>query len=313
MKSAGSRIARELDFKRTIRVLVEFTEFDETDTAIGTTTHGPKYIAKQLIGQTKSKEYLVPQSLVKQQAKLPKQYSSDKSDFTIQINTRKNWNFVPNLMEITKDQHDLELVVVHELTHGLGFSSDLECNEHYEYSGEHYLAPRVSRSEDRMSIGFLPVSIYDSLIYSRFGSIGGLCGLLRKFHRPISSKSAFLSKMDCDPEFMAVGLVLFIIATSNDARLIFPDGTDAAVKTVLGSFAKGKSLCHLADTFKSSADFLMTSSATKGTTLNSEMAKYNSTSIYGPKTFKVLETLGWPTRSSPNAIPLIDISSTSLN
>ena len=317
IESAGKRIANELNFKRPINVMVEFVDNFEGDRRLGSAKQGPIFVARQLIENEVSQAYQVPQALIKQHnPSLIK--SSEKADFSIKINSKQNWNFKPNLDSIPDDLYDLEMVVAHELTHGLGFSTSLQCTKNSKYPDFEYLFPGILHDKAKNEVGVLPISIYDSLVHSGPISVKNWCRELQKFRAVGIKPNVFNDDLDCNAEFMAIVLNLFSLATLqlkksgltnvDEPILKFKDGSNAGIKAMDGYFRPGKSLCHLADHFKQTPDFLMTSGKRRGVTLNSQMSKYDSRMVYGPNTLKVMESLGWHTKESPNGISFTDIS-----
>ena len=74
--------------------------------------------------------------------------------------------------------------------------------------------------------------------------------------------------------------------------------------TFLNQYLLGSSISHLdRDTYVNTADFLMVPAAIPGQTLDSIIAKHPSKyGVIGPGLLAILQTIGWPTKESPNPI-----------
>lgn len=122
IRSAGQRIAKEIKFQKPIRVLVDIDYF-EMHNLLVQTQPDPNYIATIQEGNHRQ-EVTLPQALAKQRSILDDNVANG-ADFKIYINGNQNWNLHPHSDSIYQDYLDLEMLVAHELTHGLGFMSGL--------------------------------------------------------------------------------------------------------------------------------------------------------------------------------------------
>ena len=155
----------------------------------------------------------------------------------------------------------------------------------------------------------LPISIYDTLIHSGADSVGEIGRVFEKTKLPKPNLRSFLPRLLMNSEFMSTVQRLYAIATKKGAVVIFPDGTEANVFTLDSNYVAGSTLHHLDKGYELSKDFIMNPYAIQGETLNSIMSKFNTTSVYGPITMKILQEIGWSTWISPSATRFVDIES----
>ena len=229
------------------------------------------------------------------------------ADMIIFVDDNINWNFIPNQYEIKEDEFDLESVIVHELLHGMGFTSELKIVDDIT----NQLRTRFVQFKAAHKQRLMPISIYDSLIHSNHGSISDIGQIFEDTLAPLTCQEHFEMKLQQDSEFMTAIKKLHLIATSKYSHLKFMDGSTAYLKTSDNlmpstSFVPGTSLCHFNDLYYKTSDFLLTSGTVKGSTLNSEMLRTNSTSVLGPRTRKTLEHMGWDLGNGPR-VKFVDI------
>ena len=147
--------------------------------------------------------------------------------------------------------------------------------------------------------------MYESFMHSNsesFAKVGNIFGNIK--NRSNITEDGFVDELESNQEFMTAALKLFSMATSDNVYLLLPDNTKIILNTNVEAYHKGTALCHFSDIYKSSPDFLMTAFFKHGQTLNFILNEVNSTSVYGPRTLKTLEAIGWPTRNQPKGIEL---------
>ncbi len=125
--SAGRRIASVLNITQSISVSASFRPFCVLYTNGGcpySSTLGQAGPTTYWTAKINDYEVLVPQALFKQ---IPKNatYQLGNFDITADFNSEFSFWFAADETVINASQVDLEAVIVHELTHGLGFLSNL--------------------------------------------------------------------------------------------------------------------------------------------------------------------------------------------
>ena len=251
--------------------------------------------------------YSFPQALIKQIPNFDSRTLSNVVDFYITINPAKSFNLVPNQPTIPKEKSDLEYCVAHEILHGMGFTSTLQNYKVSILRTVSYLAPLVLRDPINNEYYVNPISIYDSFLYhgkESFAEIGRAFNTIGK--QGITNLKEYGDYLESNPDFMASALQLYDLATSEYLNVILPTGEDIMLKIKnKNDLNPASSISHFSDEYRQSADFLMTAAHNYGTTLNSEMLKWNSNSVMGPNTMALLEAMGWATRRNPNPVQLI--------
>ncbi len=231
--------------------------------------------------------------------------------------------------EIGQDQFDFLFVIVHELIHGLGFTtgwSDYINNNQEEKTIPRVLTPQISAKVNSVTgevifEGFLE-NIFDkylviftssSLISSNSNSnnsnhykkLSDITKELNKFAGGIGaifkSRDDFFSAFKASPQYK-LALELMKYATIPKSIGFLPKvnnnkGYDDIImlETSINPYTTGSSICHLDYiTYSMNSDFLMRFLQDRGFTLNEEIqlgGDYKGGAI-GPKLRLILESLG---------------------
>ena len=267
-----------------------------------------------MVNGFKSQPLTVPQVILKQGSNIRNSKADDKADFKIFVNLDKDWNLIPKKSKIKSKKLDLEMYIAHELTHGLGFQSVLSLYQN-AYSKAYYSATFMAEMPTIKGYRMLPISVYDSLIYEVSGdeminesnSIARLGKVFEDTIEPNIPKEEYSKKFESNGAFMTAVMKLYEMAVSKKLVIAIDDGLTVKIDE-FGKFSKQTTpIDHLADQFYNGPDFLMTRDLKAGDTLNSMMQKYNSTSIYGHNTIRILEMMGYKTDVNTWPVEYVDV------
>ncbi|CAJ0842223.1 21431_t:CDS:2 [Entrophospora sp. SA101] len=231
--------------------------------------------------------------------------------------------------KIGEDQLDFLFVVVHELIHGLGFTSG--WNDYINNQGDkttpEILTPQISAkfnptTGEVIFEGFIE-SIFDKylVIFTSSSSTGDykckrlsdITKELNKFAGGIGaifkSRNDFFSAFKASPQYqLALKLMRYatipksigFLLKDNSNTNCNKDKNDVVIlETSISPYVTGSSICHLDyNTYSINGDFLMRFIQDRGITLNEEIqlgGNYKGGSI-GPKLRLILESLGYITQ-----------------
>jgi hypothetical protein len=316
-ENAGKRIASALDIKETIIVQALFHSFcssqrnancRDANNTLGRAS-GAAYFPASRIG---SKDvYFYSQSLVKQLKKNSDVHYA-KADIFAEFNSDFNFWFQGSGVPIKQNDTDFEFVVLHELTHGLGFESAW-----VQYSGYYtmltrnagYLAPLpfAQGSSDQSAIvsTFSPLSIFDSFLRSTtdFATLGRE---ILKYRPKDIRLPDFISGFESSPQFANARLAMTGATGGTDALRFQPVNGQSISLHSPSRFQQGTSISHVDSRLATTPDFLMIPAITPlvGQRLDQIMASVNASSIYGPGTMAIMSAIGWPTKQSPEPIAI---------
>ena len=231
-----------------------------------------------------------PRALAKQLVDWPTANNDHEADFKISINTNHDWNLIPNLNWIQKNLIDLEIVVIHELTHGLGFTTALVHYEHSDSKQSPYLAPVIFLNYPTNKIKVKQVSVFDSLVHCGTNTF---MNVIRGFENVIVPVDGYKAALENTSEFMIAGHKLYELAKSKQLYIPLQDESKVQLDT-----EERMDVAHLHRKYLNTADTIMTPFSLRGQTMNSIMRKYNMESIYGPNTRGILELMGYDFRSN---------------
>jgi hypothetical protein len=283
LELAGTEIGRLLQISNPIKVKASLKPL--TTGILGQA--GPSSMFPVIMG---GQSQNIPVALLKQ-LNVNKNPVLPSFDILVDFNSRQKWYFATNPATKKRDAFDFELVAAHELTHGLGFISNLGKTENIPGIGQ-VLVPTLVRVRGN-KIAFQPPSVLD-------------IGLRNQNSKLIDH----LNKIE--QEFLKSGLGLTQFRTflaqngvaRQAARQIFQMSTSQLGYQVKdGSFVpmftppqfSRSSRSHLDSPFLKTPDFLMASSISN----NKFKADLKLTRIYGPVTLQMLESFGWPTVNNP--------------
>lgn len=220
--------------------------------------------------------YLYPQALAKQLVmKAPSGGSWNPTDIIAAFNSDNDpeeklpngvsafW-FKESKVPIIKNQYDLELTILHELLHGLGFTS--KWNRYIpsvKYPGNfmNFLTPQFNFDKQSDGIkmnGCEPLSIYDKFIY------------IKSENKPLSD---YYSRMTSDSlckenQKPADWFKIFNSTVGKDSRILFGYATTPnSLELRIGSrkvdlytanhFSSGSAISHVSSSYKASSESLM--------------------------------------------------------
>ncbi|CAI2172507.1 17454_t:CDS:1 [Funneliformis geosporum] len=247
---------------------------------------------------------LYPQALIKQ-FQLKKAPEFSEFDINAGFSSRANFWFDGD-PQISPNQTDLVLVVVHEMIHGLGFANSwrypFEMNPNTQID---FLTPILLTEEVNGKIifeGFQELAFDRYLVFLPSGKpLTSITTELNKFAgkgTKFSSVDAFLNKWLNSVQYELAKSV-YIAATTPLGIGFLPRGlSDLNYAIPLETSIKyrvGSSIGHLdSSTYNNTADFLMKFVATKGATYeNLTIINGNHSEIIGPATRSILESLGY--------------------
>ena len=238
---------------------------------------------------------MIPQSLAFQQETPPQSRFGTGADISVTFNTNyKNLNMIPNLNSIPQNQVDFEFFAAHEIIHGLGIGQSV----YYFYrKGIPRLTTKGLKPLYRNYQGSAAISKFSSFIHHESESFQDIVNdFVVLNNRQLSTFWKLMLKAE----------KLYKFATSDNVYALLPDSTKIKLYTNQ-TYLPSSSLNHLSMDYFNSSDFLMVPRLGWGQTLNSKMKKFNSTSLFGPNTRKLLEAIGWATKENPKPIKFINL------
>ncbi|CAG8490771.1 11714_t:CDS:2 [Dentiscutata heterogama] len=226
--------------------------------------------------------------------------------------------------QIQPNQTGFEELVLHELTHGLGFLSS--WSNDYLDENSLFLTPNIDgiiynvgdnieRNSELVFRGFLE-NAFDKymVLTSDKTRTTELTSKLDKFldgqDTKFASINEFKEKFKASPQFdiakqmyttcIKPNSLGFLLNTSNSKNDV------VVLETGIDPFLSGSSLSHVDEKlFDNTSEFLMTFEQTPGRTLEDSIAasgsgKGGKEEAIGPKILAILETLGFATSNNPN-------------
>ena len=262
------RLASQVLFRQPLNVEIEFMEYQETleeDIPIAYAL-SPKWFAGRIgSGQL----FMYPQPLVKQ-LEISFQVEFVPIDIKIQLNSKVKWNL--GQAEIS-DSVDLELTVIHELIHGLGFATNLvNYKPNYDQSMS-YLVTRLRETHAKMLYFELP-TIFTSLLLGKSSEFRELASKIATFPIKNTTPSEYLQLFESTEEFISAARKLFADSTSGSVKI--PGITEFVHIYSPATFKTSSSLSHLNISYSSSPEFIMTPNVEKGDTLADKIALRNA-------------------------------------
>jgi hypothetical protein len=322
-ESAGNRIAEILKIKQTIIVNVKYHSFCETgnesncrnsNNTLGRASSAAYFPVRLPLG---AEVYLYPQSLVKQlQAK--ERLNMASVDIFAEFNSDFPFYFANSNRPIQPDEIDFEFVVGHELTHGLGFESGwVHYGYYYKSKRQDYLAPLPyafgSTSSAAKVSSFSPLTVFDAYLYAEGKGLSGYDRAVFQFNGKGLSIREFIQQFENSGSPLEAARNVMRVSTNPDSSLSFQ--AKSLGKIALNSqqkFVQGTSMSHVHQSSADGKEFLMVPAVNslKGISLDGMIARSGSGYIYGPMTREIMQTLGWPTKDSPNppGIQIVDYS-----
>ncbi|CAG8451690.1 5471_t:CDS:2 [Diversispora eburnea] len=306
--NAGEEISKVLKLKQIIHVNATFT--DLFDATILGSAYSARYMS--LTSDDKiMRNY--PQALVKQfSLTVYPEYNAD--DILASFNAGQNWWFRTDNETIGSDQFDFYLIVLHELIHGLGFSSSwgnyIEVADNQNTTG---LTPNVNFNDDSQFEGFTE-RIFDK--YVKFIPNGVSSTSIYYTSQlnesiPIGTSfnniSEFVTQIKSSPQWDYAESALLSATTNGGLTFIPAKNTSWNEEFYLESsiipYVQGSSITHISLLYESTSDFLMKYIFNPGESMEYLIQRGgNYSSPIGPRILSVLESIGYETDAYPNPI-----------
>ena len=145
-----------------------------------------------------------------------------------------------------------------------------------------------------------PVDIFDSFISGSRYNFKDLAKDLESFGNQGTTAAEFLPNFESSGRPFLAAQRLFQESTQGQGKLFFTtrDGTKVQLYSP-SRYEQGSSVSHVAISNSNTENFLMIPALSPGITLEAVMSRVGARSVYGSEIQKVLETVGWPTPSSP--------------
>jgi hypothetical protein len=305
--TAGKFITATLNLKAVISVDAQFLNFcvthgycDKKNRILGTA--GPARLIPYQ-DSTDDKVRFYPQALYKQM-NLPEHPQFRKNEIMGMFNSDANYWFEGDPLPIPNGQVDILYVILHELIHGLGFSTAWNNNAGIQGALTPVIGPSFITSTPEgfpliTANGQFFESIFDKYIVLLPSGkpLTSITDELNKF--PInldSSESEFINSFIASPQF-SFAQEVYKSATTHGAMGFQLNNDDHLIlETSLVPFVKGSSIGHVdLQTYLNTSDFLMMFTHPPRSTLGQMMSRIgnpNTTGPIGPKLRLFLGTLG---------------------
>ncbi|GBB98208.1 hypothetical protein RclHR1_03170004 [Rhizophagus clarus] len=329
--SAGKYITATLNLKTQIQVNAQFLDFckEQGDCDTQSIILGAARPSRMIPHQdTDGRVRLFPQALYKQ-LNLPNNHPQmGPDDITAMFNSNMDYWFEGDPLPMSERQVDLLYVVVHELTHGLGFT-----NSWNDYLNMQILTPIIGEIQTNggaPQAQFVEYVFDRSVVLTQTGQpLTSVADQLNQFQiNGAGTEQDFMNSFTASPQYPIAknmynlasqhGSMAFVLSSNiqpntpltadqiqNDALLL---------ETSLVPFEPSSSIGHVDfQTYKNTSDFLMMFTYPPGQTLDDMMSAAGSTTTtgpMGPKLRQLLGILGYQVK--PNYTPpAINISSDS--
>ncbi|CAG8511202.1 10277_t:CDS:2 [Funneliformis caledonium] len=310
-ESAGQIIVATISLRNPITVDASFYDFCKTDNQCSNDNKivagGANPARTIALMDEEGVERHYPQALVKQ---LPFERHPDFGPFDIlaKFNSEADYWFEGDESQIKPNQADFQLVVLHELIHGLGFYSS--WNDFFDFVNPQGLTPipsvegELNENSGMIFNGFIE-NIFDKyLIFLSSGEyvsnittvINTIVNEKGKFYE---TPKDFIIKFKSSPQYLQSQMMLKTATIPFSLGFLPKNANDSSeaivLETTLNPFQTGSSLGHVDyKTYMNTSDFLMTYKQGSGLTLGDYMSiggNYTGGPI-GPKLRQVLKTMG---------------------
>jgi hypothetical protein len=299
--TAGKFLTATLNLKTAITIDAQFLNFcltygdcDNEKVILGSTRPGRMIPNLDSDGKTR----LYPQALLKQ-LELPEHPQFGSSDIITSFNSNTNYWFEGDPLPTLKDNSDMLYVVVHELIHGLGFTTAWR-----DYFNIKALTPVPGYFSTDTNGQFYEFVFDKNLVLLPSGkSLTTIVDEINKF--PINldlTEEEFTSSFMKSPQFAVAqemynnaitrGTIGFLINPNLQPNTQLTQDDVVLLETSLNPFLRGSSVAHVdLQTYFNSSDFLMMFSYPK-ISLGQMMLKVGSTNTTGPVGPKLRLLLG---------------------
>jgi hypothetical protein len=304
---AGKKIASALRIRQTINIDVYIHSFcdgvancDLQDVLgqSGASNFFPGYI-----GSDSSLTALYPQALVKQMhvnSNISDSYTP--YDIEMEFNTDFDFWYPNDTIPINATQYDFEFVILHEITHGLGFSSgwtnyyEALYSPTYNYIQPNWLAPYIAYSSGS-GYDFAFSNAFDLNLYSADGT--WLMDLANDVYSAAPSRSVrtfFTNFQQNGFQPYSSAKKAYQVSTSSGQLYYRYNNTNQFRVFSPQAYQTGSTGSHFnyAD-YVSTADFLMVQALSHGRSFQSFLSNHESEMIgpYGPITMRTMSNMGW--------------------
>ncbi|CAB4399069.1 unnamed protein product [Rhizophagus irregularis] len=321
--TAGKFITATLNLKTAITVDAQFLNYcltygdcDQEKVILGSTRP-----ARMIpIQDTDGKVRLYPQALLKQ-LELPEHPQYGPSDIITSFNSDTNFWFEGDPLYTLKDNSDMLYVVVHELIHGLGFTTAWR-----DYFNIQAIIPVPGYFSTDTKGQFFEFGFDKNLVLLPSGkSLTSIADELNKFPIKLDiTDNEFISSFLKSPQFpiaknlyknaVTHGTIGFLITPNLQPNTPITQDDVVLLETSLNPFLRGSSLAHVdAQTYFDSSDFLMMYSYPKISLgqMMFNVGSTNTTGPIGPKLRLLLGTLGYEVKK--DYIPPVKLSNLQSN
>jgi hypothetical protein len=262
-------------------------------------------IAAKKTNDDKSLELNYPSALIKQ-AKLSRPLKYGKFDLQLTIDPRMSWNLIPGLNQTDISKRDLEAYAARAIMNGLGLQSELGPfqfgNDPDDIDEEivDLLLPNIEYADG--SFGLWRFSVFDSMLYGRT-AIADIAKRLMSFKGPkTKNRYVFMNAMMSNAGVIQAGAEINRMMLNDKIQLKLPGGDSILIHHYRSP--NYTPVRYFANVLCNGPEFLMTPNIWPGNTLNSEMKTLNVSNILGPRTLKMLESMGYATVNNPQQLEL---------
>ena len=158
-----------------------------------------------------------------------------------------------------------------------------------------YLAPILVKGSTAFSRAVAPISVFDSLINAP-NVLLDLSEAINGFHDLKMFEGDFLTEIEKNQGFISAAKALFSYLTSGKVEILLPGAVVIPLEASRGKFGPENSFPFLKGSLGSEETFM--------TSAKSMVVVPKAKSMYGPKTLKIMETLGYETETNPCTIAL---------
>jgi hypothetical protein len=262
----------------------------------------------KFVSPVDSVERLYPTALLKQLH--TDIHFEDEADIRISINSDEDVYWFPGDGDIQPDQIDVSELALHEMVHGLGFSSTWEFPADHYYTS--FITPRLNGDSD--------INIDDPITFEGFYEtvFDGFLVYLEDPKNPKDAKritdmaqslNGFTAKGTKFPDVFALFDEFAKSKQQDDAKLMLSYATTASkmafmppesldpfmLDTSEEEFSLGNSINHAEEDYDNTPEFLMVPTQDPGVSLQTHLKNTgnNPGRGIGPKLRSVLKTLGY--------------------
>ncbi|CAG8584419.1 5156_t:CDS:1, partial [Diversispora eburnea] len=227
-----------------------------------------------------------------------------------------DWWFKTDNGTIGSDQHDFYLIILHELIHGLGFSSSwdntLEATVNQDTTGLTPI-PDFGGDNDSQFEGFQEY-IFDKYVkFIRNGAESTSTVYTSHLNESVPIGTSFDTNLEFTNQVKSsqqweYAEFALISATTNDSLTFTPaEGTSHKeviyLESSINPYLLGSSISHISLIYESTPDFLMKYIFNPGESLEYLVQRSgNYSSPIGPRILSILESMGYETDAYPNPI-----------